>query len=172
MRTSLQKEVLSGVITHKQSKKMYNRIVRRKKRNYLAQLEKELYHLFLSQDSAEAWKFFQERSPPPAIASIEVWEDYAKTLYTVPRQESLPEPLEACPQNYSFFTEELIRKAIDKMKTQRAYDHEGPVAEHFISAKDIITGLITDMFNRALSEGFPDTWSLSTIIPIFKCGDQ
>ena len=36
MRTSLQKEVLSGVITHKQSKKMYSRIVRRKKRNYLA----------------------------------------------------------------------------------------------------------------------------------------
>ena len=54
MRTSLQREVLSGAITQKQSKKMYNKIVRRKKRNYLAQLEKELYHLFLSQDFAEA----------------------------------------------------------------------------------------------------------------------
>ena len=27
------------------------------------------------------------------------------------------------------------------------------------------------MFNRTLNEGFPDTWSLSTIIPIFKSGD-
>ena len=171
MRTSLQKEELSGAITHKQSKKMYSRIVRRKKRNYLAQLEKELYHLFLSQDSAEAWKFFQERTPPPAITSTEVWGEYAKTLYTVLGQEPLPEPLEICPQNYSFFTKEMVRKAIDKMKTKRAYDHEGLVAEHFINAKDIITGLITVMFNRALNEGFPDTWSLSTIIPIFKSGD-
>ena len=65
----------------------------------------------------------------------------------------------------------MIRKAIDKLKTKRAYDHEGLVAEHFINAKDIITGLITVMFNRGLNEGFPDTWSLSTIIPIFKSGD-
>ena len=84
MRISLQKEVLSGAITQKQAKKMYSKIVRRKKRNHLAQLEKKLYHLFLSQDSAEAWKFFQEHTPPPAITSIEVWGDYAKTLYTVP----------------------------------------------------------------------------------------
>ena len=57
------------------------------------------------------------------------------------------------------------------MKTERSYEHEGLVAEHFIHAKDIIAGLITVMFNRAMSEGFPDTWSLSTIIPIFKSGD-
>ena len=57
------------------------------------------------------------------------------------------------------------------MKTRRSYDHAGLVAEHFIHAKDIITRLIRVMFNRALNEGFPDTWSLSTIIPIFKSGD-
>ena len=65
----------------------------------------------------------------------------------------------------------MVRKAIDKMKTRRSYDHEGLVAEHFIHAKDIIAGLITAMFNRAMNEGFLDTWSLSTIIPIFKSGD-
>ena len=65
----------------------------------------------------------------------------------------------------------MIRKAIDKMKTKRAYDHEGLVAKHFINAKDIIIGLITAMFNRALNEGFPDTWNLSTIISIFNSGD-
>ena len=41
-RTSLQKEVLMGAITQKQSKKMYSKVVRRKKRNHFAQLEKEL----------------------------------------------------------------------------------------------------------------------------------
>ena len=65
----------------------------------------------------------------------------------------------------------MIRKAIDRMKTRRSYDHEDLEAKHFIHAKDIITGLITVMFNRATNEGFPDTWSLSTIIPIFKSGD-
>ena len=45
------------------------------------------------------------------------------------------------------------------------------MAEHFIHAKDIIVGLITVMFNKAMREGFPDTWSLSSIAPIFKTGD-
>ena len=27
------------------------------------------------------------------------------------------------------------------------------------------------MLNRAMCEGFPDTWSMSTVVPIFKAGD-
>ena len=57
------------------------------------------------------------------------------------------------------------------MKTRRSYDHEGLVAEHFIHAKNILAELITVMFNKAMSEGFPDTWSTPTIVPIFKSGD-
>ena len=57
------------------------------------------------------------------------------------------------------------------MKTRRSYDHEGLVAEHFTHAKDIIAGLITVLFNKAMREGFPNTWSTSTIVPIFKTGD-
>ena len=57
------------------------------------------------------------------------------------------------------------------MKSRKSYDHEGLVAEHLIHAKDILIGLISMMFNRATREGFPETWSTSTIIPIFKAGD-
>ena len=92
---------------------------------------------FLSQDSAKAWKFFQEQSSPPAITSVEIWGDYAASLYTVPGQPPIPDPLESCPQMCTFFTDEMVRKAIDRMKTRRSYDHEGLVAEHFIHAKDI-----------------------------------
>ena len=65
----------------------------------------------------------------------------------------------------------MVRKAIDRMKTRRSYDHEGLVAEHFIHAKDIIARLITVMFIRVMSEGFLDTSSSSTIVPIFKTRD-
>ena len=65
----------------------------------------------------------------------------------------------------------MVKKAIDKMKTRRSYDHEGLVVEHLMHAKDILTGFISMMFNRALSEDFPDTLSRSTIVPIFKVGD-
>ena len=43
--------------------------------------------------------------------------------------------------------------------------------EHFIHARDMLVELLAVMFNRAMCEGFPDTWSMSTIVPIFKAGD-
>ena len=35
----------------------------------------------------------------------------------------------------------------------------------------MLAELLAVMFNRAMCEGLPDTWSLSTIVPIFKSGD-
>ena len=138
MRITLQKEVLLGIRTQKQSRMFFRRLVRRKKRNYLAQLEREIYHLFLSQDSAEAWKLFREQAPPLAITSTEIWGKYATSLYSVPGQPPLPHPMEPCPKTCTFFTNKMVKKAIDKMKTRRSYDHEGLVAEHLIHAKDIV----------------------------------
>ena len=83
MRGRLQSEVLLGIITHRQSQNAFRRLVRRKKRAFLATIEQELYQLFLSQDSGEAWRFFREHSPPPTITSTEVWGQYASSLYTV-----------------------------------------------------------------------------------------
>ncbi|RYA43708.1 hypothetical protein DD606_25245, partial [Enterobacter cloacae complex sp. GF14B] len=57
------------------------------------------------------------------------------------------------------------------MRTRRAYDHEGLVAEHFVHARDLLAKLLAVMFNHAMREGLPDTWSLSTIVPIFKSRD-
>ena len=65
----------------------------------------------------------------------------------------------------------MVKKSIDNMKTRRAYDHDGLVVEHFIHARDLLAELLALMFNRAMCEGLPETWSLSTIVPIFKARD-
>ena len=58
----------------------------------------------------------------------------------------------------------MERKAIDRMRTGRAYDHDGLVAEHFIHARDMLAELLVVMFNRTMCEDLPNTW----IVPIFK----
>ena len=105
----------------------------------------------MSQDSSKALKFFHDHSPPSAITFIEIWGKYAAPLYTVPGQSPLPDPPNPGPQTCTFFTAETIKKAIDRMRTRRAYDHDGLVAKHFINARDM---LLEVMLNQAMCEGF------------------
>lgn len=170
-RAQIQRELTLGIITYRQSRIALRRLVRRKKRTFLAQLEHDLYQLFLSKDSSEAWRFFHEHSPPPVITSPEIWGQYATSLYDVPGQPPLPDPIESCPATSTFFTKEMVKKAIDRMKTRRAYDHDGLVAEHLIHARDLLSEVLARLFNRVMYEGLPDSWRLSTIVPIFKSGD-
>ena len=171
VRAQIKRELTLGNITYKQSRVALRRIVRWKKRAFLTWLEHELYQLFLSRDSREAWRFFHEQSPPPMITSLDVWCQYAASLYTISGQPPLPEPIEPCPTTSTFFTMEMVKKAIDKMKTNRAYDHDGLVAEHLIHARDLLSEVLARLFNRVMCEGLPDSWRLSTIVPIFKSGD-
>ena len=171
MRAQIQRELSLGLITYKQSRVTLRRLVRRKKRAFLAQMEQDLYQLFLSRDSEEAWRLFHEHSPAPVVTSPEIWGEYAASLYTVPGQPPLPDPPEPCPATSTFFTTEMVKKAIDRMKTGRTYDHEGLVAEHLIHARDFLAEMLARLFNRVMCEGLPDSWRLSTIVPIFKVGD-
>ena len=41
----------------------------------------------------------------------------------------------------------MVKKAIDRMRTGRAYDHDSLVAEHFMHARDMLAKLSTVMFN-------------------------
>lgn len=83
LRARLQREVSLGVTTHRQSRIAFRHVVQRKKRAFLAHLEEELYQLFLSQDSAKAWRLFDEPSPTLAITSPKVWGHCAASLCTV-----------------------------------------------------------------------------------------
>ena len=170
-RAQIQRELALGVITYRQSRIATRRLVRRKKRTFLVQMEQDLYQLFLSRDSGEAWRLFHEQSPPPVITSTETWGQYAASLYTVPDQPPLPDPPQPCPATSTFFTTEMVKEAIGRMRTRRAQDHEGLVAEHIIHAGDLLAEMLARLFNRVMCEGFPESWRLSTIVPIFKTGD-
>ena len=100
MRTKICKEVAAGIITHRQSQITFRRLVRRKKRSFLARLEQELYEVFLSQDSKEAWRLFQDQQAPTPITSTETWGQYATSLYTMPNQPSLPLPPGGRPREH------------------------------------------------------------------------
>lgn len=67
MRAQIQRELSLGLITYTQSRVTLRRLVRRKKRAFLAQMERDLYQLFLSPDSGESWRLFHDHSPPPVL---------------------------------------------------------------------------------------------------------
>ena len=46
----------------KRSWSIFRSLVRNKKHTFLAQMKKEIYELFLSQDSKEAWRLIQEHN--------------------------------------------------------------------------------------------------------------
>ncbi|MCO5598120.1 hypothetical protein L7F22_052212 [Adiantum nelumboides] len=155
LRARLNKDIATRNTTHKQRKISFRHLVRRKKRNFLAQLKQELYELFLSQDSKETWKLFDEKQEATPITSVDTWEKYARNLYTVPNQPSLIESLANHPQTCSFFTKSMVRDAIAKLHTGKKQDHDGLVAEHLRHAQGTLACLLAHMFNRAVCEGFP-----------------
>ena len=83
----------------------------------------------------------------------------------MPGQPPLSDPIEPCLATSTFFTKEMVKKAIDRMKTRRAYDHDGLVGEHVIHARDLLSEVLAQLFNRVMCEGLPDSWRLSTIVP-------
>ena len=89
------------------------------------------------------------------ITSPEISGQYAASLYTVPGQPPLLDPPEPCPATSTFFTTKMVKKAIERMRTRRAYDHDGLVAEHLIHARDLLLEVFAQLFNRVMFEGMP-----------------
>ena len=59
-------------------------LTRRKRRAFEEAQELELYHLFMSMDSATAWRTLREPRPSTPIEDPQIWHDYAERLYEVP----------------------------------------------------------------------------------------
>ena len=63
----------------------------------------------------------------------------------------------------------MVRRAINKLHTRKAQDHDGLVAKHFMHASDmIVKKLLACVFKRAMCEGFTKTWNVITIVTILK----
>lgn len=106
-----------------------------------------------------------------AITSPNTWEEYATWLHTMPHQVPLPDLPKLCPPTCTFFTIELVKKAINKLSNRGIQDCAVLVVEHFIHDKDMVANLLALMFTIAMCEGCPKTWSMFTIVPTFNCGD-
>ena len=68
-RRCLQREVTQSIYIHKQAKATFQRLVRKKKRLYLAKFDDHLYRLFLGQESKRTWKMFND-SPSSMVSSM------------------------------------------------------------------------------------------------------
>ena len=86
------RDVTWGTYTHNQARATFQRLVRKKKRLYLAKFEDNLYRLFLGRESKRAWRMFNERQPTTQLTSPQVWHEYAKVLYDILGQPPLPHP--------------------------------------------------------------------------------
>ena len=65
----------------------------------------------------------------------------------------------------------MVNDAIDRLGHRKALDYDGLAGEHFMYARDIVAPLLVHVFNRAVCEGFPPSWTEHTVIPLFKSGD-
>ncbi|MCO5582230.1 hypothetical protein L7F22_036122 [Adiantum nelumboides] len=131
----------------------------------------DIYHLLISQDSAEAWRRIRPPRSPTPIQDPVTWHRYAGSLYEIPGQPPIPTPSATRPISSTFFTTHMVKKAISHLQHGRARDQAGLQAEHLIYGCDALAPLIAHLFNRALSEGFPESWTEHTIVPIHKPGD-
>lgn len=169
--TQLEKEVATGARTRSQAMTLKRRMVRKKKRAYLAKLEEVYYQMFLGRDSKRAWQMMHERQPPIQITSPDAWLEYGRHLYDVLGQSPIGPPNAHRPAQCSFFTWRMVRDAIYRLQNGKAQDRDGLMGEHFSHACDVLTPTLASMFNRAVCEGFPKSWSDNTIVPLFKKGD-
>ena len=72
-----------------------------------------------------------------------------------------------------YITEEMISKAIAKMKTVKAAGPSGIVIEMIRSAGKEIIKSITDFANRIIKEGrIPSDWKLSYVVGLYKGKDD
>lgn len=128
-------------------------VFRWKKQAYLVFLERDLYHLFLGQDSSE---------------SIHVLHGGDMLLVFKTTRHLLPPPVDLIPQTLSsFFIIKMVHDAIVRITTCRAH-HDAVVVEHLMYARSMLAHLLAHLFNRALWEGCPKSWSAYNIWPMVK----
>ena len=82
-------------------------------------------------------------------------------------ESDLSSQTEECLQ----FSDQYVEKAIDKMNTGKSPDEYGLTAEHFKSAKNLLTPIITKVFNQILKEkAVPTSFKTGIITPVLKKG--
>ena len=70
-------------------------------------------------------------------------------------------------------TDEEVHVAISSLKNRKACGHDNVTAEMLKASGNIAVTFFTQLFNKIFSEGvYPEQWSRSVIVPLFKKGDR
>lgn len=149
----------------------YKRLVRCKKRQFLARNEEELRSLLFSCDSKEFWRKFLRLKSQAPLTDSHVWSVYTTALYDVPDQPDIDLSHAPRPQSATLFTPNSVRAAVSRMKNGRAKDHDGLQTEYVIHGIDALASVLSRLFNESVCTGLPHTWLQNTIVPIHKSGD-
>lgn len=131
-----------GEITETEARKRMKTLTRRKRRKYEETQYWDLYHMLMSGDAATAWRRLREPRTPTPIEDPETWHSYAEGLYHIPQQPPIPHPPEPRPTTCTFFTTQMVKRAIRRLQHGRASDHTGIQSEHLIYAVDSLPLLL------------------------------
>ena len=163
-------------------KKLYQKLIKRKKQYYQSQLHSKLL-VTNSKRPHELWNLINKLNPvPKKITSV------SSTLLFI-HFKSLNEQedvLTSIPTNIisnqiHMYVEELdtdiineeVRVAIKNMKTKKAPGQDGLTVEVYKSFNNELINLLTKLFNNVLRTGeYPTTWAQGLICPIYKSGSS
>ncbi|MCO5554543.1 hypothetical protein L7F22_008073 [Adiantum nelumboides] len=168
----LRAQHITEQISERQMRRQMGTLTRRKRRAFEVTQWWDMYPTLQSRDAAISWRDMRQRTPPTPIEDPAIWHTYAEALYQVPAQPPLPHPAAPRPTAPTLFTIDMVRRGIQSLQHRRATDHTGLQGKYFIYAAHTLAPLIAHLFNTALAEGFPESWTMHTIVPLHKAGDR
>jgi hypothetical protein len=169
------------------SKLRYKSLVKKKKKGYKLLKSKELSEL-RRKKPRDFWKYFKHNASPDNSCTIspDEFRDYFSNLFNDIHATQIDE-IDNFSNNHDFninnptfeslntpITTGEIREAISRMKRNKAScPVDNLLNEYFIETADILTGHITDCFNKIFDSGFfPESWSYGYIVPLYKKGNK
>ena len=167
------------------ARKFYKSLLKKKKQEFRKQKVTQLASNI--SDSSIFWKELRSmgcsKNDNSVKANIEIseWYDHFKTVFQSDDEpqddrsnvdiskELLEESDHVLNED---LTEEEVKKAINRLKVDKATGIDGISAEMIKTGGDAVLCFLTKLFNTLFSKGlYPKEWSKAIIIPIYKKGD-
>ena len=161
---------------------IYHTLTRKRKRDHERMRAEELCRLAQTEPS-KFWRCFKSKAKDLKIKDKDTWEKHFKKLLSQPCENEVSQ---TCQAEHPFYrvlmreqakslnvmiTREEVEDAVKKLKRNKACGIDGMKAELILEGQDQLVRPITDVFNKIFEGGFPDSWSVGVITPIFKKGD-
>ena len=172
------------LVNYKKSRNEFKLICREKKYLFLAQKRKTLVEA--SNNPQAFWSILKKSRNElaecyPCKITSRQWLSYFDSLLCVQNKNSIS----SVKDNRKYFKEQMdqvlntkitlseVQAGIHKLKTGKAHGKDGIPAEFYKSTLDIISPILVVLFNKIFDSGiFPETWSDTLILPIYKSGSR